>query len=126
MKLRSDNGDSIFSSVIIVTDRNVLDGQLQDAVKQIDHQFGVIAAIDRQKSSKSKRVNLADALLAGNAHHRRDHPDLPLCDGSHRDGQDAQGKNFAVIIDEAHNSQTGTGAKLQTALAMSRQGKMAR
>jgi type I restriction enzyme R subunit len=43
----------------------VLDGQLQDAVKQIDHQFGVIAAIDRQKSSKSKSQQLADALLAG-------------------------------------------------------------
>jgi type I restriction enzyme R subunit len=37
-----------------------------------------------------------------------------------------KGKNFAVIIDEAHNSQTGTtAAKLQTALAMSGQGKMA-
>jgi len=36
VKLRRDNGETIFSSVIIVTDRNVLDGQLQDAVKQID------------------------------------------------------------------------------------------
>ncbi len=51
--------------MIIVTDRNVLDGQLQDAVKQIDHQFGVIAAIDRQKSSKSKSKQLSEALLSG-------------------------------------------------------------
>jgi type I restriction enzyme R subunit len=71
VKLRSDNGDSIFSSVIIVTDRNVLDGQLQDAVKQIDHQFGVIAAIDRQKSSKSKSQQLADALMAERSHNIR-------------------------------------------------------
>ncbi|MGJ8110892.1 hypothetical protein, partial [Klebsiella pneumoniae] len=35
VKLREDNGDAVFNSVIIVTDRNVLDGQLQDAVKQI-------------------------------------------------------------------------------------------
>lgn len=65
VKLREENGDAVFNSVIIVTDRNVLDGQLQDAVKQIDHQFGVIAAIDRQKSSKSKSKQLSEALLAG-------------------------------------------------------------
>ena len=37
----------IFNSVIVVTDRTVLDGQLQDAIQQIDHQTGLIAAIDR-------------------------------------------------------------------------------
>ena len=63
VKLR-DNGEAIFNSVIIVTDRNVLDSQFQDAVRQIDHQFGVIAAIDRQ-SSKSKSKQLAEALMAG-------------------------------------------------------------
>lgn len=36
VRLREDNGDAVFNNVIIVTDRNVLDGQLQDAVKQID------------------------------------------------------------------------------------------
>ena len=53
IRLRRDDGKAVFDSVVIVTDRTVLDSQLQEAVKQIDHQFGVIAAIDRQKSSKS-------------------------------------------------------------------------
>jgi type I restriction enzyme R subunit len=126
VKLRSDKGDSIFSSVIIVTDRNVLDGQLQDAVKQIDHQFGVIAAIDRQKSSKSKSQQLADALLAETPIIVVTIQTFPYAMEAIVTDKALKGKNFAVIIDEAHNSQTGTtAAKLQTALAMSGQGKMA-
>ena len=126
VKLRQDNGDAIFSSVIIVTDRNVLDGQLQDAVKQIDHQFGVIAAIDRQKSSKSKSQQLADALLAGTPIIVVTIQTFPFAMEAIVTDKTLKGKNFAVIIDEAHNSQTGsTAAKLQAALAMSGQGKMA-
>lgn len=126
VKLRRDNGEAIFSSVIIVTDRNVLDGQLQDAVKQIDHQFGVIAAIDRQKSSKSKSQQLADALLAGTPIIVVTIQTFPYAMEAIVTDKTLKGKNFAVIIDEAHNSQTGsTAAKLQTALAMSGSGKMA-
>lgn len=125
VKLRRDNGDAIFSSVVIVTDRTVLDGQLQDAVKQIDHQFGVIAAIDRQKSSKSKSQQLADALLAGTPIIVVTIQTFPYAMEAIVTDKALKGKNFAVIIDEAHNSQTGsTAAKLQTALAMSGQGKM--
>lgn len=61
VKLRRDDGTPIFDTVIIVTDRNVLDGQLQDAVQQIDHQKGLIAAIDRETSSKSKSDQLSEA-----------------------------------------------------------------
>ena len=126
VKLRRDNGEAIFSSVIIVTDRNVLDGQLQDAVKQIDHQFGVIAAIDRQKSSKSKSQQLADALLAETPIIIVTIQTFPYAMEAIVTDKTLNGKSFAVIIDEAHNSQTGTtAAKLQTALAMSGQGKMA-
>ena len=125
VKLRRDNGDAIFNSVIIVTDRTVLDGQLRDAVKQIDHQFGVIAAIDRQKSSKSKSQQLADALLAGTPIIVVTIQTFPYAMEAIVTDKTLKGKNFAVIIDEAHNSQTGsTAAKLQTALAMSGNGKM--
>jgi type I restriction enzyme R subunit len=125
VKLRKDNGDAIFNSVIIVTDRNVLDSQLQDAVKQIDHQFGVIAAIDRQKSSKSKSQQLSDALLASTPIIVVTIQTFPYAMEAIVTDKKLKGKNFAVIIDEAHNSQTGTtAAKLQTALNMSGQGKM--
>jgi type I restriction enzyme, R subunit len=125
VRLREDNGDAVFNNVIIVTDRNVLDGQLQDAVKQIDHQFGVIAAIDRQKSSKSKSQQLSDALLAGTPIVVVTIQTFPYAMEAIITDKTLKGKNFAVIIDEAHNSQTGsTAAKLQTALGMSGQGKM--
>ncbi|MFP3637155.1 hypothetical protein, partial [Bacillus sp. SIMBA_033] len=55
----------VFDAAIIVTDRNVLDGQLQDAVQQIDHQKGLIAAIDSVKSSKSKSEQLTEAMNKG-------------------------------------------------------------
>lgn len=125
VKLREDNGDAIFNSVIIVTDRNVLDGQLQDAVQQIDHQFGVIAAIDRKKSSKPKSKQLSEALLSGTPIVVVTIQTFPYAMEAIVTDKTLKGKNFAVIIDEAHNSQTGsTAAKLQTALQMSGQGKM--
>lgn len=126
VKLRRDNGDAIFSSIIIVTDRTVLDGQIQDAVKQIDHQFGVIAAIDRQKSSKSKSKQLAEALIAGTPIIVVTIQTFPFAMEAIVTDKALKGKNFGVIIDEAHASQTGsTAAKLQAALAMSGNGKMA-
>lgn len=126
IKLRRDNGDAIFNSVIIVTDRTVLDSQLQDAIKQIDHQFGVIAAIDRQKSSKSKSKQLAEALLAGTPIIVVTIQTFPYAMEAIVTERVLKDKSFAVIIDEAQNSQTGsTAAKLQTALAMSGKGKLA-
>lgn len=125
VKLREDNGDAVFNSVIIVTDRNVLDGQLQDAVKQIDHQFGVIAAIDKKKSSKSKSKQLSEALLTGTPIIVVTIQTFPYAMEAIITDKALKGKNFAVIIDEAHNSQTGsTAAKLQAALGLSGQGKM--
>jgi type I restriction enzyme R subunit len=126
VKLRRDNGDAIFNSVIIVTDRTVLDSQLQDAVKQIDHQFGVIAAIDRKKSSKSKSKQLSEALLSGTPIIVVTIQTFPYAMEAIVTEKGLKNKSFAVIIDEAHASQTGTTAsKLQTALAMSGKGKMA-
>ena len=126
VKLRKDNGQAIFHSVIIVTDRTVLDDQLQDAVKQIDHQFGVIAAIDRQTSSKSKGVQLAEALISGTPIIVVTIQTFPYAMEAIVTDKSLKDKSFAVIIDEAHASQTGTtSAKLQTALAMSGNGAMA-
>lgn len=120
VKLRTDDGQPIFHKAIIVTDRNVLDGQLQDAVQQIDHQRGLIAAIDREGSSKSKSQQLTEAMLDNTPIIVVTIQTFPhameaiLTEASLRD------KGFAVIIDEAHSSQTGsTASKLQATLAMS-------
>lgn len=119
IRLRTASGDSLFHSVIVVTDRTVLDKQLQDAVQQIDHQHDMIAAIGDKDTGKSKSAELAEAL-------ERQTPIIVvtiqtfpyameqiLTNGKLAD------RNFAVIIDEAHTSQTGTAAsKLQATLAL--------
>lgn len=117
IKLRKDNGDPVFNSVIIVTDRNVLDGQLQEAVKQIDHQFGVIAAITTSTKSKSKR--LAEALQAGTPIIVVTIQTFPYALAAILAYRNSKRKNFGVIIDEAHTSQTGASAAvLHTALGI--------
>ena len=128
-KLHRDNGDAFFNSVIIVTDRNVLDSQLQEAVKQmgeqIDKQIGMIATIDRQKHLDTKSQQLAKAVLKGVPIIVVTIQTFPYAMEAIVTDKRLKGKNFAVIIDEAHASQTGTTAsKLQTALAMSSNGNM--
>ena len=123
IRLRRDDGQAIFDSVIIVTDRTVLDSQLQEAVKQIDHQFGVIAAIDREKSSKSKSKQLADALIVGTPIIVVTIQTFPYAMEAIVTEPKLKDKHFAIIIDEAHGSQTGSNAaKLQAALSLTSQG----
>ena len=119
IKLRSPEGESVFDSVIIVTDRTVLDDQLQAAVKQIDHQFGVISDIRRERGSTSKSQQLARSL-------KRQDPIIvvtiqtfPYAMEMIASDTTLADKHFAVIIDEAHNSQTGSSAaKLQATLSV--------
>ncbi|WP_417246920.1 type I restriction endonuclease subunit R [Celeribacter sp.] len=120
VKLRKDDGTSIFDTAIIVTDRNVLDGQLQDAVQQIDHQQGLIAAIDRETSSKSKSEQLTEAMTKGTPIIVVTIQTFPFAMEAILTEKSLKDKNFAVIIDEAHTSQTGnTASKLQATLALS-------
>lgn len=125
IKLRQNDGTAIFNSVIIVTDRTVLDSQLQDAVRQIDHQFGVIAAIDRDTSSKSKSKQLTEALLNNTPIIVVTIQTFPYALEAIVTEDKLKDRNFAVIIDEAHTSQTGsTASKLQAALSMSNLGSL--
>jgi type I restriction enzyme R subunit len=120
VKLRTDDGQPIFHKAIIVTDRNVLDGQLQDAVQQIDHQRGLIAAIDRENSSKSKSQQLTEAMLDNTPIIVVTIQTFPYAMEAILTEASLKDKGFAVIIDEAHSSQTGsTASKLQATLAMS-------
>lgn len=119
IKLRHDDGAAIFDAAIIVTDRTVLDSQLQDAVQQLDHQQGLIAAIDRDTSTKSKSQRLSEALTKGVPIIVVTIQTFPHAMEAILTDQSLQDKHFAVIIDEAHTSQTGSNAnKLQATLAM--------
>ncbi len=110
IRIRRPDGEPYFHSVIVVTDRTVLDKQLQDAIAQIEHQTGVVRAIDRETSSLPKSQQLAEAMLAGTPiivctmqtfpHAQK----LILAEQSLRD------RRFAVVIDEAHSSTGGSTA----------------
>lgn len=126
IKLRRDDGKPVFDAAIIVTDRNVLDGQLQDAVQQIDHQKGLIAAIDREKTSKSKSEQLTEAMMKGTPIIVVTIQTFPFAMEAILTESSLKEKNFAVIIDEAHTSTTGsTASKLQATLTLSSKTEMA-
>lgn len=99
----------VFDSVIVITDRKVLDRQLQETISQFEHKAGVVQAIDENSQQ------LADALNGG----------VPIVVTTLQkfpfilDKVGAlKGKKFALIVDEAHSSQSGAAAqKLRKALS---------
>ncbi len=109
--LHDENSKPVFSSVIIVTDRTVLDRQLQDTISSFDHTLGTVETIGEGKSSK----DLRDAINGGSRIIVTTLQKFPVI---YTEVEDTKGKRFAVIVDEAHSSQTGSSAiKLKTALA---------
>lgn len=108
-RLQVDN-QKVFDSVIVVTDRNVLDAQLQDAIKQIDNDQGIVVAIDRDEAAKagaSKSGLLAKALTDGKLIVVVTIQTFPFAMDEIRKNKGLKGKTFAVIADEAHSSQSG-------------------
>lgn len=119
IRLRHDDGEPYFNSVIVVTDRTVLDAQLQEAIGQIEHQHGVVKAVDRESSSLPKSQQLAQALLEGTPIIVVTLQTFPFAMEAILTEQSLRDRRFAVIIDEAHNSQTGSVAsKLRQVLAL--------
>ncbi len=109
--LHNANNESIFDSVIIVTDRRVLDQQLQATVSSFDHTLGTVVTIDEKKSSQ----DLKNAINDGKRIIVTTLQKFPVI---YDQVKDTTGKHFAIIVDEAHSSQTGQSAmKLKTALA---------
>ncbi len=109
--LHDRNDKNIFTSVIVVTDRRVLDSQLQETISSFDHKFGLVETIGEGKSSK----DLRDAINSGKKIIVTTLQKFPVI---YQEIDDNAGKRFAIIVDEAHSSQTGSDAqKLKTALA---------
>lgn len=119
IRLRRPDGEKYFDTVIVVTDRTVLDQQLQDAIRQIDHQHGVVSAIDREASSLPKSQQLAEALLNRTPIVIVTLQTFPYAMEAILGETTLKDRRFAVIIDEAHTSQTGASAgKLKAVLSM--------
>ncbi|PSB68565.1 restriction endonuclease subunit R [filamentous cyanobacterium CCP1] len=112
-----NTAQKLFSSVIVVTDRTVLDSQLQDTIYQFEHAQGVVVPIIRDGTSQSKSEQLAEALSAQTRIIIVTIQTFPaLFDALDKYPALASGR-YAVIADEAHSSQTGSAAsKLKSIL----------
>lgn len=100
----------LFDSVVVVTDRRVLDSQLQETISGFDHAIGSVVTIGKDKTS----ADLRDAINGGARLIVSTLQKFPVI----YEQIESEGKRFAIIVDEAHSSQTGTSAlKLKSALA---------
>ena len=95
----------VFDKVVIVTDRVVLDRQLQDTVSSFDHTPGMIQAIGDGKTS----ADLKEALEGKQA--RIIITTLQKFPVVAQTATELEGTRFAVLVDEAHSSQSGEAAK---------------
>lgn len=119
IRLRSPEGQKYFDTVIVITDRNVLDAQLQDAIQQIDHQKGVVSAIDRENSSLPKSAQLVQAIKGTAPIIVCTLQTFPFAMEAILTETTLKNRKFAVVVDEAHTSQLGSSAfKLRALLSL--------
>ena len=129
--LHDTTNHKVFDCVVVITDRQVLDRQLQDAIYQIEHAQGVVKAIDQD--SKQLAEALVDGtrivvttlqkfpfVLRGLLHvagaESLDKPDAASISQAKLWQDEIAKRRYAIIVDEAHSSQTGETARELKAL----------
>jgi type I restriction enzyme R subunit len=117
-ELHDAENRKVFDSVLVVSDRNVIDTQLQEALEAFERKKGVVASITSEDGSKSGK--LAQALGGDKKVVVCTIQTFPFALEAVRELTATEGKRFAVIADEAHSSQTGQAAeKLKKVLSAS-------
>ena len=109
--LHNEEDKEMFQSVFVITDRRVLNKQLQNTILGFEHYEGQIATItDKDNSEVLKNaINDKKKIIITTLHR------FPLI---YKELDNHKGKQFAIIVDEAHSSQSGKSAeKLKAALA---------
>ena len=109
--LHNEEDKEMFQSVFVVTDRRVLNRQLQETILGFDHYEGMIATITDKDNSSVLRdaINDKKRIIVTTLHR------FTLI---YKELDSHKGKRFAIIVDEAHSSQSGKSAeKLKAALA---------
>jgi type I restriction enzyme R subunit len=99
--LCGQGGQPVFDSVVVITDRRVLDRQLQDTIKQFEKIKGTVTKIDRNTKQLVKALERGDKIIITTLQKFGFVGELAKISG----------KKFAVIVDEAHSSQTGENVK---------------
>lgn len=109
--LHREDNSHVFDGVFVVTDRRVLNRQLQDTILGFEHVDGQITIItDKDNSTKLRdAINNGDRIIITTLHR------FPII---YKELESRAGKHYAIIVDEAHSSQSGKSAeKLKAALA---------
>lgn len=109
--LYNSDGDKQFHSVIVITDRTVLDDQLQDTIYQFEHADGVVGKINRKEGDGSKSEQLAEALVNSQPIIIVTIQTFPFVLKAIEDSSVLKSRRYAIIADEAHSSQTGSTAR---------------
>lgn len=109
--LYNSDGDKQFHSVIVITDRTVLDDQLQDTIYQFEHADGVVGKINRKEGDGSKSEQLAAALVKSQPIIIVTIQTFPFVLKAIEDSSVLKSRRYAIIADEAHSSQTGSTAR---------------
>lgn len=107
-ELHDAQSRKVFDTVLVVSDRNVIDSQLQEAVFDFARTVGVVEVITNKEGSKSGK--LADALSGDKKIVVCTIQTFPFALEAVHKLAATQGKRFAVIADEAHSSQAGEAA----------------
>ena len=97
----------IFNSIIVITDRLLLDKQLQDTIYQFEHIDGVVVKIDNNSSQLATALNTGKKIIITT---------LQKFPFVLEKINDLSGKRFAVIVDEAHSSQSGKASQKMKAI----------
>lgn len=112
--LRKD-GAELFDSIIVVTDRRILDKQIRETIKQFAQVSSIVGAV-KEGDNQSKTQQLSQYLKQGKKIIISTVQTFPFV--LDRIGEEHRGKRFAIIIDEAHSSQGGrTSASMSMALS---------
>lgn len=115
-ELHDQHDQKVFTTVVVVSDRTVIDDQLQEALHDFERTTGVVATIKGNDGSKS--AELATALSGSKKIVACTIQTFPFALEQVRKLAATEGKRFAVIADEAHSSQTGeAAAKLKAVLS---------
>ncbi|WP_180063160.1 type I restriction endonuclease subunit R [Acinetobacter sp. YH16042] len=109
--LYDTNNKKLFDSVIVVTDRTILDAQLQDTIYQFEHADGVVGRINNKEGDGSKSEKLAKALEMAQPIIIVTIQTFPFVLRAIENSTSLKERKYAVIADEAHSSQSGSTAR---------------
>lgn len=109
--IHTDDGRKLFDSVIVVTDRTVLDDQLQETISQFTSVDGVVGRINRNEGDGSKSEKLASALENSQPIIIVTIQTFPFVLKAIENSVSLKERNYVVIADEAHSSQSGSTAR---------------